>query len=189
MSEISIGNSAMNFSNRGNSSPISFYNKNVNATEKTNKALFTPENQGKISPNDKKLSKEELDEAEKKRKFDGFERCETCANRRYKDGSNDSGVSFQSATKVHPSVADSAVRSHEQEHVTRNADKADREGRKVVFSSVSIFRQICPECGKMYTAGGVTRTKTVADNSAKLAEKFSVGLSDGKFKDKASFSA
>lgn len=117
----------------------------------------------------------EADKADKKRRFDSFE-CQTCKNRRYQDDSDDSGVSFQSATRVAPSAADMAVRSHENEHVVRNRDKAEKNGMKIVSQTVTIKRAICPECGRVYTAGGVTRTKMMTDTS----DRYSVGLFDDK---------
>jgi hypothetical protein len=109
-------------------------------------------------------------EAEYNRRFDRFEKtgkaasgngvegeCQTCANRKYQDGSDDPGVSFQTPTKVSSGAAVSAVRAHEQEHVTRNAAKADREG-KTAHSTVAIHTAICPECGKSYVSGGTTTT-------------------------------
>lgn len=95
-------------------------------------------------------------------KYDGFakEECQTCANRRYQDGSDDSGVSFQTPTKLSPEEAASAVRSHEMEHVTRNQAKAKREGKEIVSQSVTIHTSRCPECGEIYVSGGLTRTVT-----------------------------
>lgn len=91
--------------------------------------------------------------------------CQTCANRRYQDGSDDPGVSFKSASKISGNV-ESAVRGHEQEHVSRNRAKAEREGREIVYQSVMIKRGICPECGDSYVAGGETTTvtRTRSDN-------------------------
>jgi hypothetical protein len=88
--------------------------------------------------------------------------CKTCAERKYQDGSDDGGVSFQSPTKVSPAAAGAAVRSHEQEHVTRNAAKAEREG-KVAHSHVAIHTAVCPECGKPYVSGGTTTTTYTDD--------------------------
>ena len=87
--------------------------------------------------------------------------CKTCENRRYQDGSNDPGVSFKYASKISGN-AEAAVRGHEQEHVSRNRDKAEREGREIVYQSVVIKHAICPECGKTYVAGGETTTVTRA---------------------------
>ena len=125
--------------------------------------------------NKKNGNSSETDKADKKRRFDSFE-CQTCKNRRYQDDSDDSGVSFQSATRVAPGAADMAVRSHENEHVARNRDKAERNGMKIVSQSVTIKRAICPECGKVYTAGGVTRTKMMTDTS----DRYTVGMFDNK---------
>lgn len=103
--------------------------------------------------------------------------CQTCENRRYQDGSNDPGVSFKSASKISGNV-EAAVRGHEQEHVSRNRAKADREGREIVYQSVVIKHAICPECGKTYVAGGETTTVTRSkppeeeiDFSAEKSEK------------------
>ena len=87
--------------------------------------------------------------------------CETCKNRKYQDGSDDPGVSFKMATGVDPKLAQAAVRGHENEHVVRERAKAIQEDRKVVSQSVSYRSAICPECGKVYIAGGTTRTVTV----------------------------
>lgn len=86
--------------------------------------------------------------------------CQTCAERKYKDGSDDPGVSFKTATHISPEQAAGAVRSHEMEHVTRNQAKAEREDREIVSQSVTIHTDICPECGRVYTSGGTTRTVT-----------------------------
>lgn len=98
----------------------------------------------------------------RERKYDGFgeEECQTCANRRYQDGSDDSGVSFQTPTKIDKDAAASAVRSHEMEHVTRNQAKAKRENREVVSQTVTMHTAICPECGDSYVSGGTTHTVT-----------------------------
>lgn len=122
------------------------------------------------SPQGGKIS----DEADRKRRFDSFE-CQTCKNRRYQDGSDDSGVSFQTPTRVDPKAAGAAVRGHEQEHVSRNQAKAEREGKEIVSQSVTIHTGICPECGKVYVSGGTTRTTT---KNASDRDKFNVGMSD-----------
>ena len=91
--------------------------------------------------------------------------CQTCKERKYQDGSDDPGVSFKTPTNIAPEQAASAVRGHENEHVTREQAKAQREDRKVVSQSVTYHTSICPECGKVYVSGGTTRTVTKADNS------------------------
>ncbi|MDR1193444.1 MAG: hypothetical protein LBK98_04620 [Peptococcaceae bacterium] len=106
----------------------------------------------------------------------GDRECQTCQNRQYQDGSDDSGVSYQTPTKIPADQAASAVRSHENEHVVRERDKARREGRKVVSQSVMIKTAICPECGRVYVSGGVTRT--VTRNDDKRRELFRAGQPD-----------
>lgn len=131
-----------------------------------------PKNVQNGVPQNGKLS----EEADRKRRFDSFE-CQTCKNRKYQDGSDDSGVSFQNPTRVDPKSAGSAVRSHEQEHVSRNRSKAEREGKEIVSQSVTIHTNICPECGRVYVSGGTTRT-TTKNASESLADKYNVGKSD-----------
>lgn len=121
-----------------------------------------------LSKLEKNSDDKENDEktADMKRRFDSFE-CQTCKNRRYRDQSDDSGVSFQTASHIDPSAAYSAVRSHENEHVARNKTQAEQHGQKIAYQTVTINRAICPECGRSYVSGGVTHTVTKADNSAK----------------------
>ena len=84
--------------------------------------------------------------------------CETCKNRTYVDGSNESDVSFKTAGHIAPESAASTVRAHEYEHV-RNAYQEDsKKDKELVSVSVSLKTAICPECGKTYVAGGKTRT-------------------------------
>ena len=89
-------------------------------------------------------------------------KCQTCEERKYQDGSDDAGVSYQTPTHIDPDQAPAAVRGHEQEHVVREQAKAGREDRKVVSQSVSLHTDICPECGRVYVSGGTTRTTTAA---------------------------
>lgn len=89
---------------------------------------------------------------------DPGEECQTCKNRKYKDGS-DEMVSFKSAQHVSPESAASAVRAHEQEHVSNAYKKAATENGKVISASVSIHTAVCPECGRTYVSGGTTQTQ------------------------------
>lgn len=84
--------------------------------------------------------------------------CQTCKNRKYKDGS-DEMVSFKTAQHVSPESAASAVRAHEQEHVSNAYKKAATDNGKVVSASVSIHTAVCPECGRTYVSGGTTHTQ------------------------------
>ena len=89
--------------------------------------------------------------------------CQTCSQRKYQDGSDDMGVSFQTPTHIDPDQAAATVRGHEQEHVVREQAQAQREDRKVLSQSVVLHTSICPECGRAYVSGGVTRTVTAAE--------------------------
>lgn len=84
--------------------------------------------------------------------------CQTCKNRKYQDGS-DEMVSFKSATHISPQAAASAVRSHEQEHVSNAYKKAAQNNGKVVSANVAIHTAVCPECGRSYVSGGTTSTQ------------------------------
>ncbi len=99
--------------------------------------------------------------------------CQTCKERKYQDGSDDPGVSYKTPTNIDPSQAAAAVRGHEQEHVMREQSQAKQENREVVSQSVTLYTDICPECGKVYVSGGTTRTTTRAnqDNAAKLFQQ------------------
>ena len=68
-------------------------------------------------------------------------------------------VSFKSPQHVSPENAASAVRAHEQEHVSNAYKKAAKDNGKVVSASVSIHTGVCPECGRSYVSGGTTHTQ------------------------------
>lgn len=87
----------------------------------------------------------------------GQKECQTCKNRKYQDGS-DENVSFKSASHISPEAAGVRVSAHEAEHVANAYTKAAQKGGEVVSASVSIHTATCPECGRVYVAGGETRT-------------------------------
>lgn len=91
--------------------------------------------------------------------------CQTCKERKYQDGSDDSSVSYQTPTHIDADAAPAAVRGHEMEHVAHEQAKAQKEGRKVVSQTVTMHTDICPECGRVYVSGGTTRTVTKAESS------------------------
>ena len=91
--------------------------------------------------------------------------CQTCKERKYQDGS-DEMVSFKSATHLSPTSAASAVRSHEQEHVSNAYKKAAQNDGKVVSCGVSIHTSVCPECGRTYVSGGTTTTSIKYSNES-----------------------
>ena len=96
--------------------------------------------------------------------YDTYE-CQTCKSRKYKDGSDDPGVSFKTATHLDPETAPYAIRAHEGEHVSHNKVQAEKENREIVSQTVTYHTDICPECGKVYMSGGTTRTVSRASDS------------------------
>ncbi|MDR1246222.1 MAG: hypothetical protein LBK57_04245 [Clostridiales Family XIII bacterium] len=112
-----------------------------------------------------------------KRKRPDENDCQTCRERRYKDVSDDSTVSFQTPTKLDSGEAPYAVRAHEQQHVSHEQAKAEREGREVVSQNVVIHYAVCPECGRVYVAGGTTTTTTRdATPRERLGAQYSTGV-------------
>ncbi len=89
---------------------------------------------------------------------DPSKECETCKKRKYVDGS-DEMVSFKSPQHMSPNAAGTAVRAHEQEHVSNAYKKAEEGNGKVVSCSVAIHTSVCPECGRSYISGGTTTTQ------------------------------
>lgn len=96
--------------------------------------------------------------------------CQTCKERKYQDGS-DEMVSFKSAAHISPQAAGSAVRAHEQEHVSNAYKKAATGNGQVLQASVAIKTAICPECGRSYVAGGETTTKIKYSNEENPYQK------------------
>ena len=104
--------------------------------------------------------------------LDPNEPCETCANRKYVDGSDDSSVSFQTPTNISPNMAAAAVASHENEHVRNEQANAARDGREIVQQSVTLHYDVCEECGRHYVSGGTTRTTSVSKGDSQSPADF-----------------
>ena len=105
-------------------------------------------------------NKEDSSKAEKRFGIkDPNEECETCENRKYQDGSDEHNVSFKAASHIDPNAAASAVRAHENQHVSNAYKKAAQDDGKVLRASVTIHTSICPECGRSYVSGGTTNTQ------------------------------
>ena len=97
--------------------------------------------------------------------------CQTCANRRYQDGSNENDVSFKTPSKIANSIAASVILGHEHEHVANayeqeynvnhgfTDDSHQHMHAHVDRASVRLKTDICPECGRVYFSGGVTETQ------------------------------
>jgi len=96
--------------------------------------------------------------------------CKTCANRKYQDGS-DENVSFKSPTHISPEASGAAVRAHEGEHVSNAYKKAAQNNGRVMSANVSLKMAVCPECGRTYTAGGLTTTKIKYSNESNPYQK------------------
>ena len=94
--------------------------------------------------------------------------CTTCANRKYVDVSDDPSVSFQSPTHISPGQSAASVSSHEREHVTNERARAEQNGREIVSQTVTLKTSICPECKRVYVAGGETRTISRQKNEPEL---------------------
>ena len=117
--------------------------QNVNAYDTTSSAINNPGESTIIAPGRKSSPSE----------------CQTCKERKYQDKSNESNVSFKTASHISPQSALGAVRAHEGEHVANAYNKAAQRDGKVINASVSIHTAICPECGRTYVSGGTTSTQ------------------------------
>lgn len=126
-----------------------------------------------ISPNEVKTNTGEVIDKNsmqaRSMKQRGQLKCETCAERKYKDGS-DENVSYKAATHISPQAAAGAVRAHEQEHVSNAYSKASKDNGQVVSANVRISMAICPECGRSYVSGGLTTTQIKFDKSNPYTE-------------------
>ena len=122
------------------------------------------------------------DKIKKAGKRSSPEECETCANRKYQDGSDEGNVSFKTASHVSPESAGARVRAHEGEHVSNAYKKAAQKNGKVVNASVSIQTSVCPECGRNYVSGGVNNTMIKYSNEDNPYTKNQKQLDAAKFK-------
>ncbi|MBO6108297.1 MAG: hypothetical protein J6P16_02705 [Eubacterium sp.] len=89
----------------------------------------------------------------------GKAECETCKNRKYVDGSDEGDVSFKAPAHIDPSSSASRVMSHEMEHVANARAEDAKENKELLSVSVSLHTAVCPECGRVYVAGGTTKTQ------------------------------
>ncbi|MDR0503272.1 MAG: hypothetical protein LBH16_08125 [Treponema sp.] len=150
-----------------------FYNDSSQWTAGRTPGLKMPQSEGQYGPGviveisqqardyqNKGLSLNETQSVAATEKTQG---CQTCKNRKYVDESSDPSVSFQTPQHISPSQSSSRVLSHEREHVANEQEKAEKEDRKIVSQTVSLSTSVCPECGRIYVSGGVTRTITKND--------------------------
>ena len=84
--------------------------------------------------------------------------CQTCKNRKYVDGSNESDVSFKTPAHINPNNAAAVVMGHEKEHMANAIAEGNEANKELVSASISLKTSVCPECGRVYVSGGVTHT-------------------------------
>lgn len=106
-------------------------------------------------------------------KHSGQMKCETCSERKYQDGSNETDVSFKAPGHISPSASAATVMSHEREHVSNAFQSAGKNNGQVMAATVSLKHEICPECGRSYVSGGQTNTmiKYQKDSPYSMAAK------------------
>lgn len=97
--------------------------------------------------------------------------CQTCKERKYQDGSNETDVSFKAPGHISPKASASTVMAHEQQHVANAYQKAAEKDGKVISCSVSLHTAVCPECGTVYVAGGTTSTAISYPNESNPYQK------------------
>jgi DNA-directed RNA polymerase subunit RPC12/RpoP len=137
---------------------------NDNNTAKTNMmdmwrdSIDSARRNAKAPVNIAKSEHEARSELEQKIR-NGEVECPTCAARAYKDQSTDGGVSFQAAKGISASTAGVTVMRHEHEHVSAGKAQQQKDGL-ARNSTVGLEYARCPECGRTYVAGGITKTTT-----------------------------
>ena len=114
---------------------------------------------GSIDTTGHKIGQDGKPEPTKQDKRVGKAECETCKERKYVDGSNDPCVSFKTPGHIDPGQSAARVMGHEQEHVNHARAEGQEENKELVSVSVTMHTSICPECGRVYVAGGQTHTQ------------------------------
>ena len=99
------------------------------------------------------------------------EECETCKNRKYKDGSNEM-VSFKTPGKISAEESYAKVMAHEQEHVSNAIAEGSKPGKQLLSATVTLHMSVCPECGRSYVSGGNTSTVMRTYNSDPYSQNF-----------------
>lgn len=85
--------------------------------------------------------------------------CKTCGQRTYVDGSNENNVSFKTPGKITPEQSFAKVSAHERQHVANAIEKGKKPGARLISATVTLKMGTCPECGRKYIAGGLTKTQ------------------------------
>lgn len=92
--------------------------------------------------------------------------CQTCRERKYQDGSDESDVSFKAPGHISPQASAATVMAHERQHVSNAYEKAAKNNGNVLSCNVTLRTAICPECGTSYVSGGTTNTKISYPNES-----------------------
>lgn len=151
----------MSYMNPVSVSDPSYYDTYHAASDSHARARSTAGNASDESERIRLPGQEKKEKEERKEQLgikDPNAECQTCKNRKYKDGS-DEMVSYKNPTHISPESAAAAVRSHEHEHVSNAYAKAATNNGKVISATVQIHMGICPECGRSYVEGGTTNTQ------------------------------
>lgn len=97
--------------------------------------------------------------------------CQTCKNRKYKDGS-DEMVSFKTPGRISAEESYSKVMAHEQEHVSNAIAEGSKPGKQLLSAAVTLRMAVCPECGRSYVSGGTTNTVMRTYNEDPYGQNF-----------------
>ena len=97
--------------------------------------------------------------------------CQTCKNRKYKDGS-DEMVSFKTPGRISAEESYSKVMAHEQEHVSNAISEGSKPGKQLLSATVTLRMAVCPECGRSYVSGGTTNTVMRTYNEDPYGQNF-----------------
>lgn len=98
--------------------------------------------------------------------------CQTCAKRKYVDGSNEFNVSFKAPGHISPEDSAAKVMAHEQQHVANAVAEGSKPNKELISATVSLHTSVCPECGRTYVSGGNTHTviRTTSDTFQPLCK-------------------
>lgn len=154
-------------------------NSAANSINTQNPIAANSNTQNPIIPSDgKKIEKSK--EMEKMLKKMGLIECETCMNRKYIDVSGDSTATFKTPTSINPEASFSQVAKHEAGHINNAETGSKNSGTKILYQTVQISTDFCPECGKPYASGGKATTKTASKSPFVESPQFPKGMSVNK---------
>ena len=91
---------------------------------------------GRVMPDASKVDKS----AELK----GPKECKTCERRKYKDGSDENDVSFQTPQHIDPANSMARVLGHEMEHVANAREEGMKDNKELISATVSLKIGVCP---------------------------------------------